>query len=478
MEKSGESANKKDMPLRERILSSENIYNAIFSMESYVFNENLMNRDDWRTYKILQDKFNTEILDVFIGKCRDRLTLILDDPENLFDVKVYFKLKKYEDEEISYRPIHTASLLDMICMVCLLQALMFEDDETREFSDLSKQIPHNFYGNRPSTEMGEIFVPWQKMYGEYSASIIKCNNRFRQSHEYKTEVCLDIENFFPSISPFFICSYAYRILTGRYVADNDRRTLAVVISKLSILRLDADAMEEWEKEYYGLGISLNEGIRLAKGVAQGLPQSYFFGNLCMVEIRKILNLKDFFQGKALFYVDDSVIYLKSSLNNEKFRKVIVKLNEKIKKEFNKYDLKTTDPDVVSDLSSDLRDDAETSIGLSNGSSRFCKDKKDSDFPVDVIHQPYGAFHNKMKYEIRFYVENKSEIRHIDDTKWSLNGLDGITRQPSGIPHSGILLDEIDQQTSRKKLKALDDYVMAHLRMFEGKINDDEIEMDD
>ena len=71
----------------------------------------------------------------------------------------------------------------------------------------------------------------------------------------------------------------------------------------------------------------------AKGVAQGLPQSYFFGNLCMAYIRKEIVAADMFKGKDYFYVDDSVIYVKGF--NEKilevkaFNKKITSLNNNL-----------------------------------------------------------------------------------------------------------------------------------------------------
>lgn len=69
------------------------------------------------------------------------------DKNDLFTIKVYFKLKSCDDEELKFRPMHTARLTDLICMVSILIPLMYDDDYTtgkRNLSDLSKLLPHNF----------------------------------------------------------------------------------------------------------------------------------------------------------------------------------------------------------------------------------------------------------------------------------------------------------------------------------------------
>ena len=62
------------------------------------------------------------------------------------------------------------------------------------------------------------------------------------------------------------------------------------------------------------------------GIPQGLPQSFFFGNLCMLEIKRIMIKDEYFKGEAFFYVDDSVIYIQEKLDDYSFK-------TKIKKDF-------------------------------------------------------------------------------------------------------------------------------------------------
>ena len=162
------------MNLKNKILDERNIFNSIFCMESYVFDKGLLNTDepinltdengdtlktiatnDLELYYALADKHNVEFIENVIKVCQQKLKWIFTDKENLFDTTVYFKLKKYDTKErkLKFRPIHTARLIDMICMVSILNCLMFDDDldsGERNLSDLSKLLPHNFYGNIPS----------------------------------------------------------------------------------------------------------------------------------------------------------------------------------------------------------------------------------------------------------------------------------------------------------------------------------------
>lgn len=148
----------KETKLFKSILDPQNIYNAIFALESYVFEKGLLNNSDLALYYSLGDKYDIDVIRDVIKRCERRLKDLLSSPDDLFKVSVYFKIKKYDDGKIKYRPMHTAGLIDQICMVCLLLPLMFDDSSgERKLSDLSKLIPHNFYGNVPSTILRLFF---------------------------------------------------------------------------------------------------------------------------------------------------------------------------------------------------------------------------------------------------------------------------------------------------------------------------------
>ena len=214
--------------LKDSILDRQNIFNAIYCVESYVFDKGLLNADtkvvlkgldeekvvipnDLTLFYLLHDKYNLELIDRVIDTCIYRLEKVLEEPDALFNVKVYFKLKKLEDDgTLKFRPLHTACLIDLICMVSMLNLLMFEDDTClwkRNLSDLSKLIPHNFFGNIPSTNPQYLFHKWQAKYKEYSDNVIEHCRQYQKNHKYQMEVSLDIKNFFPSISPKFLYSF-------------------------------------------------------------------------------------------------------------------------------------------------------------------------------------------------------------------------------------------------------------------------------
>lgn len=82
--------------LREQILSEENIYKAIFAVESYVSERDLLSVSDLNKFLQLRDKydFNGTILTV-INSCKKTLTKLLDDENELLKVNVFFKQKSY-----------------------------------------------------------------------------------------------------------------------------------------------------------------------------------------------------------------------------------------------------------------------------------------------------------------------------------------------------------------------------------------------
>lgn len=84
------------------------------------------------------------------------------------------------------------------------------------------------------------------------------------------------------------------------------------------------------KIYYGKELEESE-MKFAKGIAQGLPQSYFFGNICMIEISKIF--QKYFDGESLFYVDDSVFFTNNIESVEDFESKLALINKEIKEEF-------------------------------------------------------------------------------------------------------------------------------------------------
>lgn len=420
--------------LYKHILSEQNIYNAIYALESYVFEKGLLEDEDLELYFKLADKYDVDFIRTVIFKCKKRLEEILTSPETLFDVKVFFKVKKVDDDgRIKYRPLHTASLLDQICMVCLLTPLMFEDTKKgRKLSDLSKLIPHNFFGNIPSTNVQTLFEKWQWKYKEYTDVVIEHCREYQKSHRYRTEVTLDIKNFFPSISPKFIFNFIVEKLASTYTNSKEVKALRMVVAKLLYFNIEKNNIEDWCKDYYGEDVDLNDTkVFMVCGIPQGLPQSYLFGNLCMIEIKKILGQDSIFSGDAYFYVDDSVIYVKTELEDETFKNEIKKLNES---------LSTWNTD----------------------------ERKISNQLLEIIDQKYIDFQSRLRYKIQFHEEGKSDYRKIDEADNHLGGYENIARQTSMAGALFSNLDEIDDNVTLKKLTALDEVIAAEIERLEEK----------
>lgn len=344
----------KDNTLRDILLSDMNIYKAILSVESYIYNVQLMDDSDIALYYKLKDKFNFDLFfgerkskndndengesskfeSGLINEIREIIKKIIDNDKEFFKTKVYFKLKKPKKGE--YRPLHVAGLKDSIAIVAMLQILIFDmehsDGEKMKFSNLTKLIPSNFYGNIPSNSPERLFESWQNKYKEY---IEGANNKYAEYEKngtYKYEVTLDLENFFPSINPLLVYEFIIKQLRIKFNGESLELVKKIIFKLLffQVQDYDNNEYEFFKKLYYKdfKEIYLKDTKNLTRGIPQGLPQSYFFGNLIMIMIAKIY--KESFDGEALFYVDDSYIYTNKELNEENFQKYLENTNEALK----------------------------------------------------------------------------------------------------------------------------------------------------
>lgn len=431
---------KDKMTLRERILDERNIFSAIFSVESYVFDKGLLDAEqpvdlcsdeggerketiadnDLELYYALADKYDMALIERVIMCCQHKLEWLLADKNHLMEARVYFKLKNYDDKKLKFRPLHTARLIDQICMVSILNCLMYEDDfETgqRKLSDLSKLLPHNFYGNIPSTDVRHLFHKWQAKYKEYTENVIDHCRAYQRNHNYLTEVSLDIKNFFPTISPRMLFDYIIRKLKKTYADDID--TLSMAVTKLLYFKISEENVKPWKMYYYSENDDLTDvPLYMNCGVTQGLPQSYFFGNLCMVEVKKHLMKEGVFKGDAYFYVDDSVIYIQSKLNESEFSGRISKLNDSLK-----------------EWCEEKCGDPKSTIG-------------------EYVGGPYLEFQKRLHYQIRFHDKEKSVFSHIDDTENLYGPISNIARDVSMHSNVSYNLDEVDDHVCLKRLEAL------------------------
>lgn len=442
--------------LKAKILDRQNIYTAIYSMESYVFDKGLLDStlpvyantepsmreiiadNDLELYYRLADKHNIPFIEKVIDVCEKRLDEVLSSPDKLFGVQVYFRLKNYDNRELSFRPLHTARLTEMICMVCLLNVLMFEDNiekGIRRLSDLAKLIPYNFYGNIPATDVQHLFCRWQNKYKEYSEDVITHCREYQQNHAYLTEVCLDIKNFFPSVSPELLYNYILSKIGISY-NDEDFATLKMVVAKLLFFTIDTDNLLDWEDVYYSKKIRMEGAEKYMNcGIPQGLPQSYFFGNICMIEIKRILMKDEYFKGDAYFYVDDSVIYVRSKYSQEDFDSRIQKLN----------------------------------VELSRWCKNLCSQSNDL---IEYMASPYIDFQHRVNYCIQFHVGGKSVFTPIDKTDRQYGIIADISAETSMSSRILCSLDELDDSISLSKLEALGAIITSEIDALKEKSEKD------
>ena len=122
---------KQNNTLKTRLLSSENIYLAIYSLESYVKNTFLLSDRDNDRLQLLTDKYNEEYINKWIKKVRKRIEAVLAD--EYFQAEVFFKPKKYNknSKNVKFRPIHTTTLVDYIAMVSMLNILIYDMQKNR-----------------------------------------------------------------------------------------------------------------------------------------------------------------------------------------------------------------------------------------------------------------------------------------------------------------------------------------------------------
>ena len=209
--------------IQERLFSEQNIYLALYSVESYILNKELLSCPDKVELRKLRDKFDEKNIKVWVERIHERLRQVIDGDEHLV-AKVYFKPKKYDDknDKVEFRPLHSASLLDQITSVAMLNVLIYDlrDGDKMSMSNLSRLIPHNFYGNRVAYEPERLFKPWQEQYKKYTSKVNECFVNYHKNGKYKWEISLDLENFFPSINPVCLYNYIVEKIPVNYKREN------------------------------------------------------------------------------------------------------------------------------------------------------------------------------------------------------------------------------------------------------------------
>ena len=315
----------------KRLVSDENIYLAIYSLESYIFNKELLSDGDKELLNQLRDKFNEKLIGSVTKQVKKVLRKLATDENSFIEASVYFKPKKYneKDEKIEFRPLHTTRIVQQIAAVSILNLFIYEPYEKNGklvLSNISRLIPENFYGNRVSTRPEVLFKPWKTQYKKYTQIANDLFKTYHETREYNYEVDLDLEDFFPSVNIRRVYRQILDLLPVT-IQGEERNAYKALLIKLLVCKIDnlgKNTMGLYYRDKYYEG-QTNYGM----GIAQGLPQSYFLGNICMIEISRIF--EKYFPGKSLFYVDDSVIFCNDISGMEDFTERLNKINEVLKK---------------------------------------------------------------------------------------------------------------------------------------------------
>lgn len=404
--------------LEKKIFSHENIYAAIYALHSYIQEPNLLSQEDYNLYCNLKDKYNKELIQNIINECSDFLSSAYRTDE-LFSAKVYFKLKGIKNGSFTFRPIHTCDLRTYICLVAMLQPIMFCDTQARQYSHTSQMIPGNFYGNRPSTQVDYLYQKWQKNYKEYSDLIIEKSREYSQNGKYAYEVSLDLKDFFPSVSPSLLIHILKNKCKSIY---KDCDFLEKTLIKLLYFKLSPENINGWESIYYpNIKLPLSKSTRLTtRGIPQGLPQAPFFGNIFMERIAE--TLKQQFDGDALFYVDDSIIF--TNANETDYNDFIKPHN--YDKHLNAF-----------------------------GIPRSCDYRKQNIPSVPLmLKKKYLSFQKKLTYEIHFHDNEKSYHRPLSESSNTNRALAFLRREVSMAGALYSLTDEYEDSSSLEKVRTI------------------------
>ncbi len=326
----------------KRITEKDFIYKAIYSLESYVFEKDLLDEEDYILMLKLRDPFNHKVIDETIENVRALIDDVLINGK-FFEAQVYFRPKKVDKEtdKLESRPLHSASLITLIASVVLLNTLLIEigkDNKTIELTELARMLPSNFYGNIPSDRPEHLFKPWHYQFKEYTDVITSSYYEYTKTKEYRFEVTLDLKNFFPSINPAIIYDEIMSKYAVKYDNSDDVQCIKTILSKLLVFKIFNLRSDDFKKMYYDCSnIDFLNGEVWTKGIPQGLPHAYFFGNICMVKVadifQKAIAGED---GKAFYYVDDSVIYTNNLKSENELAEKINEVNKQLEELSNKY----------------------------------------------------------------------------------------------------------------------------------------------
>lgn len=415
--------------LSERLLSKQNIFFAIYTVNSWLQEPDLLDDNDRMLFHSLTDIYNEDNISTVIQDVQKQILKLLKKDDEFFQINVFFKPKGPKGEDTVFRPIHTAKLVDQIAMVAMLQVLVYEINSDGKLipSELSRMLPSNFYGNRIAFDGAHLFKPWQEQYHQYTSDANERLILFAKTSQYCYEVNLDLENYFPSIDPIVIFSFLSQKFPMKWPTA-ERSIANTILRKLLFFKLNP--LNSVELTWYcnQARQSLTTASLYAKGLPQGLPHTYFLANIFMLLVQE--KYSTVFPGEMFFYVDDSVIFTngwtEKTLTQSSFDSAIQKLNKEIRT-------------------------AECKL------REFCQ--KDSILPNDYSY-------TREFFGVTVHSSNgKSMYSKIDDAKNNSNEgyLRGLTRETSniGFDIATIFSDE-DVEVMYRRTHAISEFIQQSL----------------
>lgn len=79
-----------ELSIRKRLFSKQNIYLALYSVESYISNRELLDKRDKEELNRLKDKFDEKNIEKWIEKVQERLYQLIDESHYLH-ARIFFK---------------------------------------------------------------------------------------------------------------------------------------------------------------------------------------------------------------------------------------------------------------------------------------------------------------------------------------------------------------------------------------------------